>query len=66
MDEWCKQRDFVWEDKIHRCSLCGRRLKPQETNDFHLILPRHKKKGYKIKRKKGHNNRKEKPYRRNG
>ena len=59
-NEWCEQRDVVYEYKIHRCSLCGRRLKPQEYGymDYIYRLPPHKKKGYKIKKKKGHNKRK--------
>lgn len=59
-DEWCDKKQFVHDDKIHRCESCGRRLKPQEIGecDFIFRLPRHKKKGYKIKRKKGHNKRK--------
>ncbi len=60
MSEWCDQRDVVYDDKIQRCSKCGRRLKPQEYGymDFILRLPPHKKKGYKIRRKKGHNKKK--------
>ena len=60
--EWCTQRDTVYEDKYHRCSKCGRRLKPQLLGifDYMFKLPKHKKKGYKIKRKKGHNKRKDK------
>lgn len=64
-DEWCDSQEIVPDDKKRRCSKCGRRLTPMETDDFdyHGIiyrLPPHKKKGYKIKRKKGHNKRKEK------
>jgi predicted RNA-binding Zn-ribbon protein involved in translation (DUF1610 family) len=58
INEWCEQRDLVWEDKIHRCTSCGRRLIPKETQFSQLMLPPHKKKGYKIRRKKGHNRRK--------
>lgn len=68
--EWCESQEIVEDDKITRCSVCGRRLKPREswdmeTNENNTIvhtpeykLPPHKKKGYKIKRKKGHNKRK--------
>jgi hypothetical protein len=75
-EEWCEQRDYVEDDKMTRCSVCGRRLKPQETwqmdstennTILHLPeyrLPPHKKKGYKIKRKKGHNRRKNGNYKR--
>jgi len=57
IDEWCETQDVVLEDKIYRCSSCGRRLKPMEPNNIRIQwkLPPHKKKGYKIKRKKGHN-----------
>lgn len=62
MDEWCDQRDVVYDpDKTFRCTKCGRRLKPQilaSTFDYMFSLPPHKKKGYKIKRKKGHNKKK--------
>ena len=71
-EEWCGSREYVENDKITRCSKCGRRLKPQETwsmdvNENNSIihtptyrLPPHKVKGYKIQRKKGHNKRHEK------
>jgi hypothetical protein len=61
MNEWCEQRDIVYDaDKIYRCSACGRRLSPQKYGylEFIFKLPPHKKKGYKIRRKKGHNKRK--------
>jgi hypothetical protein len=60
-DEWCDQRDVVYDpEKTFRCTKCGRRLKPQTNGQFDSMfdLPPHKKKGYKIKRKKGHNKRK--------
>ena len=56
-NEWCDGKGLiVYTDKKTRCSKCGRRLKPRESESklFHT-LPPHKKKGYKIKRKKGHN-----------
>jgi len=56
--EWCESEEVVYTDKKTRCSVCGRRLIPREVN-LQLRLPPHKKKGYKIKRKKGHNKRKE-------
>jgi hypothetical protein len=61
-DEWCCSKEIVDTDKITRCSKCGRRLIPRETDEFTYYgnifrLPPHKKKGYKIKRKKGHNKR---------
>ena len=59
-DEWCESQEDVEDDKITRCSVCGRRLKPREIWDYGYKLPPHKKKGYKIKRKKGHNKRNEK------
>ena len=62
-DEWCSQRDILYDpdpDKFYRCSKCGRRLKPCFGSQFDYIksTPPHKKKGYKIKRKKGHNKKK--------
>ena len=53
-DEWCDERDEkVYTDKKSRCSLCGRRLTPRESESgLFYTLPPHKKKGYKIKRKK--------------
>lgn len=69
-DEWCDQQDVVYDligrdesailKKYFRCTKCGRRLKPKEYGYFDYIyrLPPHKKKGYKIKRKKGHNKKK--------
>jgi len=70
-DEWCNlgKEEIVKDDKKHRCSACGRRLNGRgvklyyetETSKTGLKvvhgfqLPPHKKKGYKIKRKKGHN-----------
>jgi hypothetical protein len=57
-DEWCDSQEIVYSDKITRCSKCGRRLIPREDGLF-LRLPPHKKKGFKIQRKKGHNKRKE-------
>lgn len=60
MDEWCESGEKVYTDKKTRCSLCGRRLTPRESESrLFWTLPPHKKKGYKIKRKKGHNKRKE-------
>ncbi len=64
-EEWCGSEEIVETDKKTRCSICGRRLKPRETNEFDYRgniyrLPPHKKKGYKIKRKKGHNIKEEK------
>lgn len=53
-DEWCDiVGEKVYTDKKTRCSVCGRRLSPRESESglFHT-LPPHKKKGYKIKRKK--------------
>lgn len=63
MSEWCSERDIIYDpdpEKYYRCSKCGRRLKPK-IGDWTFIqsLPPHKTKGYKIKRKKGHNKRKE-------
>jgi hypothetical protein len=60
-DEWCDQIDIVDDlEKYFRCTKCGRRLKPREHGymEFAFRLPPHKKKGYKIKRKKGHNKKK--------
>jgi hypothetical protein len=63
LDEWCDAKRYILtNDKIQRCEACGRRLKPQEYGGPDTIfyrLPPHKKKGYKINRKKGHNKRKE-------
>ena len=56
-NEWCESEEMVYEDKKTRCSICGRRLIPREAEIFYR-LPPHKKKGYKIQRKKGHNKRK--------
>ncbi len=68
---WCSSEEIVDDDKKHRCSVCGRRLKPRETDEFTYYgnvfrLPPHKKKGYKIKRKKGHNKRERKGMERKG
>lgn len=59
-DDWCYTQDIVYDDKIHRCSACGKRLKPMEYGylDYMFKLPPHKKKGHKIRKKKGHNQRK--------
>lgn len=62
-NEWCPSQEKVQDDKKTRCSECGRRLIPRETDEFNEMgiiyrLPPHKKKGYKIRRKKGHNKRK--------
>jgi hypothetical protein len=69
-DEWCNsgKEQIVPDDKKHRCSVCGRRLNgcrglkilnyeqsKERRADYIYQLPPHKKKGYKIKRKKGHN-----------
>lgn len=58
-EEWCISKEVVYDDRIQRCSECGRRLKPMEPSGMQIQwqLPPHKKKGYKIKRKKGHNKR---------
>ena len=61
-DEWCDSQEIVEDDKTKRCSLCNKRLKPRETDEFNHLgviyrLPPHKKKGYKIRRLKGHNKR---------
>ena len=55
--EWCdNEGEKVYTNKKTRCSLCGRRLVPRESESgLFFTLPPHKKKGYKIKRKKGHN-----------
>lgn len=60
-DEWCPSEEVVYDDRTQRCSKCGRRLKPREPfgMEFQYRLPPHKKKGYKIRRKKGHNIKKE-------
>jgi hypothetical protein len=59
--EWCIEGEKVYTDKKTRCSECGRRLVPRESaSGLFWTLPPHKKKGYKIKRKKGHNVKKEK------
>ena len=63
IDEWCDTRDIVYDpdpEKFYRCTKCGRRLKPKMSSPWTYILslPPHKKKGYKIKRKKGHNKKK--------
>ena len=61
---WCHQHDWITEEKVninkkYRCSVCGRRLKPEivwhnwttgEIEGFRL--PPHKPQGYKIKKKK--------------
>jgi len=53
-EEWCTANDVVEKLKYHRCSLCGRRLFPKEMQDERgficLMLPFHKKKGYKLTR----------------
>ena len=51
-DEWCDSvGEKVYTDKKTRCSLCGRRLSPRESESgLFYTLPPHKKKGYKIKR----------------
>lgn len=60
-NEWCTEEEKVYTDKKTRCSLCGRRLTPRESESgLFYTLPPHKKKGYKIKRKKGHNKKQEK------
>lgn len=60
-NEWCVAGEKVDTDKKTRCSICGRRLIPRESvSGLWWTLPPHKKKGYKIKRKKGHNERKQK------
>lgn len=62
MTEWCDQRDPIYDgdpEKYYRCTKCGRRLQPKLGNWTYIkSLPPHKKKGYKIKRKKGHNQKK--------
>lgn len=54
--EWCTGYDVVEKLKYYRCSICGRRLFPKEREYdcgfLHLMLPFHKKKGYKITRLK--------------
>ncbi len=66
-DEWCNGKDIVYDSKTHRCSVCGRRLSGSGSRATYIdgngveikspffVLPPHKEKGYKIKRKKGHN-----------
>jgi hypothetical protein len=55
MDDWCDQQDLVPdEDRIYRCSKCGKRLHPRKIfgSDGELVewrLPPHKKKGHKIR-----------------
>jgi hypothetical protein len=55
IDDWCDQRDFTPDgDRIYRCSICGKRLHPRAVfgRDGGLEgwrLPRHKKKGHRIK-----------------
>ena len=61
--EWCRYEEIIYTDnknKKYRCPECGRRLNLMETKtSIYLKFPPHKKKGYKIKRKKGHNERKQ-------
>ena len=56
-NEWCSGKGLiVYTDKKTRCSECGRRLTPRDSKSgLFYTLPPHKKTGYKIKRKKGHN-----------
>ena len=55
MDDWCDQQDLVPdENRIYRCSKCGKRLHPRKIfgSDGELAewrLPPHKKKGHKIR-----------------
>ena len=58
IDTWCPAMDIVYDmEKKHRCSECNKRLLPRELfDDMGYLrgfrLPRHKKKGWKIKRAK--------------
>lgn len=58
VDNWCPARDLVEDmERYYRCSECNRRLLPRESwgmlERFEgFRLPKHKKKGWKIKRAK--------------
>jgi hypothetical protein len=60
-EEWCKHEGIVFtdnKDKKFRCPECGRRLNLQDADvSIYLKFPPHKKKGWKITKKKGHNRR---------
>jgi len=57
-DDWCDKRDWVDDmERKYRCSECNKRLLPREVRSVlerleGYRLPRHKKKGWKIKRAK--------------
>jgi len=50
--DWCEAQDWVEDQRIYRCSACNKRLYPREVGLGRFQLPRHKKKGWKIKRAK--------------
>jgi len=51
--DWCEARDWVEDmERYYRCSNCNKRLLPREVGLGRFQLPRHKKKGWKIKRAK--------------